>query len=56
MQIDKFVFILQNRYVHVPTWTAKFIYHALKKGMMLSILNFDILYKKNKGEAPGRVI
>ena len=29
--LDKFIFILQNGDVQVATWTAKFIYHAVKK-------------------------
>ena len=52
---DKFVFILQDRDIHVATGMAKFIYHALKKGLMWSTLNSYILHE-NKDEVSGLVI
>ena len=37
----KFIFLLQNEDTQVITWTAKFIRHAMKKGIIGFISNYD---------------
>ena len=38
---EKFIFLLQNEDTQVITWTAKFIHHAMKKGIIGFISNYD---------------
>ena len=37
----KIIFLLQNDDTQIITWTAKFIHHAMKKGIIGSITNYD---------------